>query len=157
VNGLVFEACSDARFCASVELDDELSELEAARLRAHLRTCPVCAQWVVQAGTLTTFLRDAPVEQTAPIRIKRLRWTKRLNAVAVAGVAASVVALLLAVRAVSVPAVGPESATQSPEARSASWVNGCSACEVGRGFAHERARPSSVVFRPTARNYPEPT
>jgi anti-sigma factor RsiW len=55
--------CERALAWASLELDDELSQLERALLASHLRDCDACAASVVEMRALTTMLREAPVEE----------------------------------------------------------------------------------------------
>lgn len=54
--------CRSTRELVSLELDDELSELEAARLDAHLGTCASCRALRSELHGLTLALRTAPFE-----------------------------------------------------------------------------------------------
>lgn len=59
-------ACERAQAWASLDLDGELSQIERALLRAHLRRCEACAASVGDVVAFTRYLRDAPLE--APSR-----------------------------------------------------------------------------------------
>jgi anti-sigma factor RsiW len=61
--------CSRARFWASLRLDDQLSELEAAMLDAHLRSCPSCRAFTAGADQTTADLRSAPLEPHALVSL----------------------------------------------------------------------------------------
>jgi anti-sigma factor RsiW len=87
--------CERARAWASLELDDELSELERALLAAHLRDCPPCAAAVEEIRAFTAALRAAPPERPArPLVVRRQR--PRVAYVAVRLAAAAVLAALAA-------------------------------------------------------------
>jgi ferric-dicitrate binding protein FerR (iron transport regulator) len=55
--------CERAHGWASLELDDELSQLERALLAAHLRRCGECAAYVAEMRATTAALRAAPLER----------------------------------------------------------------------------------------------
>jgi anti-sigma factor RsiW len=80
--------CSRARESMSAQLDLELSELDEARLSAHLRDCPGCAAYALEMGAIAARIRAAALEQPArPIGLpqrQRLRVTARAAAAAVA-------------------------------------------------------------------------
>jgi anti-sigma factor RsiW len=59
-------ACERARLSASLRLDAELSELEAAHLDAHLARCAGCAAAVAAIEAATGMVRAAPLE---PVRV----------------------------------------------------------------------------------------
>ena len=54
--------CSRARAWASLELDDELSEVEKLHLASHLGACRSCAAAVEELRAFTAALRAAPLE-----------------------------------------------------------------------------------------------
>ena len=56
--------CVRAREAASAHVDDELSELEAAQLAAHRRSCPDCDEFAAGLSALATVIRLAPLEPT---------------------------------------------------------------------------------------------
>ncbi|MDQ3875384.1 MAG: zf-HC2 domain-containing protein, partial [Actinomycetota bacterium] len=53
--------CHSARELVSVELDGELSTLERARLRAHLRACADCASFHDSVAWIADALRSEPL------------------------------------------------------------------------------------------------
>lgn len=65
LRGITENECIGARKRVSQQLDGELSELGAARLRAHLRVCPACADFAATTRAATAALREAPLEQPA--------------------------------------------------------------------------------------------
>jgi hypothetical protein len=107
--------CSRARFWLSLRLDDQLSELEAALLDAHLRGCPSCRSFADASAVTTRELRAAPLEAHASVAVRRpRRRTARplmvaLTAALVAGaaVAGGLVRNVLAPASESAPAPRP--------------------------------------------------
>jgi len=99
---IISRSCERARSWVSLDLDDELSELEGAMLRAHTARCVPCAQFQSEAVAITHKLRLAPLEPLpAPIALPpRRRVVGRLlqvgAAAAVAARAAGIGALLSA-------------------------------------------------------------
>ena len=97
---IISRSCERARSWVSLDLDDELSELEGAMLRAHTARCVPCAQFQSEAVAITHKLRLAPLEPLpAPIALPpRRRVVGRLlqvgAAAAVAMLAAGIGALL---------------------------------------------------------------
>ena len=89
--------CSRARESMSAQLDLELSELDSARLSAHLRDCPGCAAYAFEIGAIAARLRAAALDQPGrPIELprrQRLRVTARAAAAAVAVAAGASLAL----------------------------------------------------------------
>ncbi len=152
------EACEEARSYASVELDEELSELDAARLRAHLNACPACALWVDRASALAVLLREAEWEiPAAPYPVPARRVHIPL-AGAVAGLAASVAAVALAVVAVAVPSPGQLPSRQSAGDGVDTPGVSCPSCDIARAsvranFASAREPLSRA---PRRRKYPGP-
>jgi len=55
--------CMLARESASARLDGELSELESARLDAHLRRCADCSAYAAEIGAIAVRLRGAALER----------------------------------------------------------------------------------------------
>jgi predicted anti-sigma-YlaC factor YlaD len=87
--------CMLARESASVRLDGELSELEAARLDAHLRVCADCRAYAAEVGAIAGQLRAAPLERPGEQFVlprRRVFSGMRLEA-AVAAAAVAVAAL----------------------------------------------------------------
>jgi anti-sigma factor RsiW len=61
--GALKAGCERAREWISLEVDEELPELDRARLRAHLAGCAACAEVAERVRAVTTMLADAPLEQ----------------------------------------------------------------------------------------------
>jgi Putative zinc-finger len=61
--------CSRARFWVSLRLDDQLSELEAALLEAHLAGCGSCRSFADASTVTTDELRSAPLEVHASVSV----------------------------------------------------------------------------------------
>lgn len=60
--------CDRAQAWASLELDEELSQLERALLAAHLARCAGCARSVAEMRALAEVIRGAPLERpTRPL------------------------------------------------------------------------------------------
>lgn len=83
--------CLRARESISARLDGELSELGAARLRAHLRACSDCAAYANGLDTIAGLLREAPLE--APMIEIALPSRRRMPGLQVAAAAAAAVAI----------------------------------------------------------------
>jgi predicted anti-sigma-YlaC factor YlaD len=83
-----FLECERMREAVSAQLDGELSELEAMRLRTHLDSCESCREFEASANFSTTALRMAPLEPLArPIALpSRRRISFRVPAAAAAAV-----------------------------------------------------------------------
>ena len=91
-------SCQNARALISQELDQELSEIRRAALRAHLRECAACVELARELDAVTSLLRAAPLEQPpysalvlAPAR-RGIRRPLRLVIAAAMAVAASTAA-----------------------------------------------------------------
>src|SRR5262249_59114658 len=86
-----FFACERMREAVWAQLDGELSELEAIRLRTHLDGCESCQEFEASASFSTTALRAASLEQmTRPIALpsrRRISVALRVPAAAAAAVA----------------------------------------------------------------------
>jgi len=91
-------ACDRARTWASLRLDGELSEIEAALLDAHLRRCAACATVVAGVEAATRAIRATALEPSVrPTWVPQVRTRGSLRAFYAA--AASVVALAAAAMA----------------------------------------------------------
>jgi anti-sigma factor RsiW len=91
--------CRRTRELVSLELDGELSELESARLNAHLEACASCRELKAELAGLTLALRAAPLEQLErPIVLpQRTRLSLRPLQVGAAAAAVAVAAGLAGV------------------------------------------------------------
>ena len=90
--------CMLARESASARLDGELSELESARLDAHLRGCADCRAYADEIGAVAVRLRAAALEQPGQqIVLPRRRALSGARMQAAAAAAAVLVAAAAAV------------------------------------------------------------
>lgn len=91
------QLCARARFWASLRLDGELSELEAALLDAHLARCTDCAEYASGSEAAIAALRRAPLEPAKPVVVHVDRPGRRaaafITAAALVGAAAILGAL----------------------------------------------------------------
>jgi ferric-dicitrate binding protein FerR (iron transport regulator) len=86
---LLPRSCERARNWVSLDLDDELSELENAMLRAHTARCAPCAAFQADAAAMTSCLRLAPLEpMPAPVVLPMRR--RSVSRIAQVGAAAAV-------------------------------------------------------------------
>ncbi|MSO95407.1 MAG: hypothetical protein EXQ81_06385 [Thermoleophilia bacterium] len=84
--------CERARSRVSLDLDEELSELEETMLVGHLASCASCAAFASELSVITNALRLAPHEQIpAPVVLPS---TRRVAGRFVQTAAAAAVALL---------------------------------------------------------------
>ncbi len=83
--------CMLACESASARLDNELSELENARLDAHLRGCAECRAYAAEIGAIAVRLRGAALERPSEAvllpRRRRVSGARLQAAVAAAAVA----------------------------------------------------------------------
>jgi predicted anti-sigma-YlaC factor YlaD len=87
------QLCDRARQLASLRLDGELSELEAALLDAHLARCAGCSAFAATSVNIATALRAlAPEPFEATVAIPFVRRAHRMRALQAAAAAALVVA-----------------------------------------------------------------
>lgn len=84
-------ACDRARRWLSLELDDELSPLEVAALRAHLADCADCRAFEANVRAIAGELRAAPLVEPAPFELPSRRRRPH-RAYLAAGAAAAVAA-----------------------------------------------------------------
>jgi anti-sigma factor RsiW len=92
--------CERAREATSLALDGELSQLDRARMDAHLERCADCRAFNAESSAVAELLRQAPTEQmSVPIALPRAR---RLSAARIlqAGAAAAAVALVAGLSAI---------------------------------------------------------
>jgi predicted anti-sigma-YlaC factor YlaD len=87
-------ACERARSWASLQLDGQLSELEATWLRTHLRACEDCSEFGATIAAVTSELRAAePVLPATDFRPTPRRRRRSLTIAATAAAAAAAVAV----------------------------------------------------------------
>jgi predicted anti-sigma-YlaC factor YlaD len=104
--------CERARAWASLDLDDDLGEIERVLLDDHLSRCSGCATFVAGMRELTAVVRAAPQER--PERPLFLPQRRRRAAVAMRVLAAATVVALAAGLAVLGNSVGDQTQTTLP-------------------------------------------
>ena len=88
--------CPEACSLLSESLDEPLSELERAKLDAHLAVCEACAAFSREATAFTALLRAAPLEQAPRISFEPPRRPSiATRGIRVAAATAAVAALML--------------------------------------------------------------
>lgn len=109
------QSCDRIRELYSASLDGELSELDAARLGAHLARCPGCSAYAATAAGASRLMRQTPLEQPS-FRIvvpgRRLAVARKLQVAAAAAAVTVTVGLSVAVGTIS----GPSEVRSSHEA-----------------------------------------
>jgi anti-sigma factor RsiW len=112
--------CDPMRELFSASVDGELSELDAARLQAHLAVCGGCREYAAAAEAAARLLRQTPLEElTVPIVLpsRRLGFARKLQVAAAAAALVVTVGLSAAVANLS---SGPQARAHSSSARNAS-------------------------------------
>ena len=92
--------CNPMRELFSASVDGELSELDAARLQAHLAVCSGCREYAAAAEAAARLLRQTPLEElTIPIVLpsRRLGFARKLQVAAAAAALVVTVGLSAAV------------------------------------------------------------
>ena len=90
--------CDRARSWAALAPDDELSELEATLLRAHLVRCDSCSRFAVDVAAIATALRAASLEPLSrPVALPRWRRRRALARLRTVGAAAAVAVMALGI------------------------------------------------------------
>jgi ferric-dicitrate binding protein FerR (iron transport regulator) len=104
--------CERARAWASLELDDDLGDIERVLLDDHLSRCSGCATFVAGMRELTAVVRAAPQER--PERPLVLPSRRRRAAVAVRVLAAATIVALAAGLAFLGSSVGGQTQATAP-------------------------------------------
>ena len=112
-------SCDRIRELYSASLDGELSEIDAARLEAHLATCSGCSAYAAATGTASRLVRETPLEQPG-FRIvvpgRRLALARRFQVAAAAAAVAVTVGLSVAVGTLGGPSVARSAQHAKPSA-----------------------------------------
>jgi predicted anti-sigma-YlaC factor YlaD len=106
--------CERARAWASLDLDDDLGEIERVLLDDHLTRCSGCAVFVSGMRELTAVVRAAPQEQPLRPLVLPERRRRRASAVAVRALAAATLVALAAGLAFLGSSVGGEQQATVP-------------------------------------------
>jgi anti-sigma factor RsiW len=88
--------CTRVREQVSLELDDELSQLERRMLETHLERCPGCAAYATDVRDFTGRMRSAPqafMQRPVVVRRRRPLTTVRLQIGVAAGFALAALGL----------------------------------------------------------------
>ena len=104
----------------SAALDGELSELDQARLDAHLAACAGCLAYAETTAGASTLLRQTPLEElTLPIVVpgRRLAVARKLQVAAAAAAVAATVGLSAAVGTIDHPASSHATHPAAPSAK----------------------------------------
>lgn len=144
------DQCRQSRLLASCELDGELPELDAARLRHHLAECADCATWVADAGAFTGLLRAAePTALEQDIRVtalrRRLSGVSRLVVAGASAAAAAVAAVLVGFPSGAEP-IQSSSSGNIPIASSTGI--GCTACTADSRIVLTAYKQALIVPAP---------
>ena len=111
-------SCDQIRELYSASLDGELSELDSARLDAHLATCTRCSAYAATTATASQIVRHTPLEQpTFPVVIpgRRVAVARKLQVVAAAAAVTVTIGLSVAIGTIS----GPSAARATHKASTA--------------------------------------
>ena len=113
--------CDRIRELYSASLDGELSELDSARLQAHLASCAGCSTYAAATASASRLVRETPLEQPGfPIVVpgRRLAVARKLQMAAAAAAVAVTVGLSAAVGTIGGPsAIRAHRTTQSQNLR----------------------------------------
>jgi len=100
------DTCDRMRELFSAALDGELSELDDARLEAHLAMCPGCRSYADRSAAAARLVRSAPLEQL-DIQIvvpgRHLAVARKLQVAAAAAAVVATVGLSVAVGTLTGP------------------------------------------------------
>ena len=99
-----FQTCDRVRELVSASLDGELTELERARIQAHLAACSGCRTYAAGAAEASRLLRSTPPEElNVPIVLpgRRLAVAYKLQVAAAAAALVITVGLSAAVATIS--------------------------------------------------------
>lgn len=91
---MTLQTCERIRELVSESLDGELTELEGARVQAHVASCTGCRTYAAGAAEASRLLRETPLEQLSiPVVLpgRRLAVARKLQ---VAAAAAALIATM---------------------------------------------------------------
>ncbi len=138
--------CERVRAQVSLELDDELSQLERRMLDAHLIRCPDCRAYAADVAAFTTELRSAPLEQIERELVFHRPRRVTLAHLQVGSAAALAIALLGSVLQLGFPGAERSSTLVQPPTRFPTLAEGRSEMRqvIADGRAFERHRSGST-------------
>ena len=113
--------CDRIRELISASADREVSQLDGARVQAHLTACSSCRSFAAAAAEVSRLIRATPLEPVAvPIVLpgRRLALARRLQAAAAAAAVVATIGLSAAVATMSSsPRTHARSAAQATKLR----------------------------------------
>jgi len=112
-------ACDRMRELFSASLDGELSELDEARLDAHLAACAGCRAYAETTVAASRLLRETPLEElTVSIVVpgRRLAVARKLQVAAAAAAVVATVGLSVAVGTIGRPSASHATRSATPSA-----------------------------------------
>jgi predicted anti-sigma-YlaC factor YlaD len=104
--------CDRIRELYSASLDGELSELDDARLQAHLVGCASCSAFAATSQAASRLVRESPLEQPSFAIVvpgRRLAVARKLQVAAAAAALAVTIGLSVAVSTIGGPSAGRSS------------------------------------------------
>jgi len=110
-------SCDQIRELYSASLDGELSELDSARLHAHLATCTGCSAYAATTATAAQIVRHTPLERpTFPVVIpaRRVAVARKLKVVAAAAAVTVTIGLSVAIGTIGGPSAARATHKASP-------------------------------------------
>jgi len=110
-------SCDGIRELYSASLDGELSELDSARLHAHLATCTGCSAYAATTATAAQIVRHTPLERpTFPVVIpaRRVAVARKLQVVAAAAAVTVTIGLSVAIGTIGGPSAARATHKASP-------------------------------------------
>jgi predicted anti-sigma-YlaC factor YlaD len=110
-------SCDQIRELYSASLDGELSELDSARLHAHLATCTGCSAYAATTATAAQIVRHTPLERpTFPVVIpaRRVAVARKLQVVAAAAAVTVTIGLSVAIGTIGGPSAARATHKASP-------------------------------------------
>ena len=145
-------ACREGRELVSLRLDDELSELEQARLDSHLRVCPDCRAFEAELVAATRTLRAAPLEpvQRPVVLPQRRRLPLRSLQVATAA------ALVLVAAGLGTLPLRSHGASANPQIILARTGDDGSDLRALRELRRARVLPAATLIAPPRRGGSQP-
>ena len=110
-------SCDQIRELYSASLDGELSELDSARLHAHLATCTGCSAYAATTATAAQIVRHTPLERpTFPVVIpaRRVAVARKHQVVAAAAAVTVTIGLSVAIGTIGGPSAARATHKASP-------------------------------------------
>jgi predicted anti-sigma-YlaC factor YlaD len=110
-------SCDHIRELYSASLDGELSELDSARLHAHLASCTGCSTYAATTASAAKIVRHTPLERpTFPVVIpgRRVAVARKLQVAAAAAAVTVTIGLSVAIGTIGAPSAAHPTHKASP-------------------------------------------